>query len=69
MTLFEALQQFAENNHRFRVSQKADGTIWINKTDGNFAKISPEGKYSQPKGASWRADVQAYANLAGVKLS
>lgn len=68
MTLFQALKQFEQNNSRFSVSQKKDGTIYINKTDGNWAKITPDGKYTQPKGASWRKDIQAYATLAGVQL-
>ncbi len=67
MTLQDAIKKLAADNSRFTVNVKGDGTIFINRS-GNFAKISPDGKYTQPKGASWRADVQKYADLAGVTL-
>jgi len=69
MNAFDCLKKFAAENSRFRVSQKADGTIWINKADGNYATISPKMEYRQPKGSSWRADIQAYLNEAGLTLA
>jgi hypothetical protein len=69
MTAFDCLKNFAAENSRFRVSQKADGTININKTDGNWATISPAMVYRQQKGASWRSDIQAYLNEGGFTLA
>jgi len=68
MTAFDCLKKFAAENSRFRFSQKADGTININKADGNWATISPTMVYRQPKGSSWRSDIQAYLNEAGISL-
>ena len=68
MTLQDAIKKFAEENSRFTISIKSDGTIYINKAGGQYAKITPDGKYTQPKGASWRSDIQKYADLAGVTL-
>jgi hypothetical protein len=62
--LEEKLNEYANTDRRISISKKENGDFFINRS-GLFAKISADGKYSQPKGASWRKDIEEFTGKLG----
>ena len=62
-----ALLEFVSNNNRFTLNEKSNG-FYLNKKDGNYACIGEDLSYKQPKGASWRSDINSCLEKYGLSL-
>lgn len=62
-----ALKSFVDSNHRFKLKPWKGGW-YLNKTDGKYAFVGEDLSYKQPKGASWREDINEHLEQYNLKL-
>jgi len=62
-----ALEKLVKENTRFSLKIVKEG-FYLNKKDGNYGFISNSLEYKQPKGCSWRNEINSYLKEFNLEL-